>query len=293
VATVAEWIEGARPRTLPTMVSPVLIGCGATIGGNAFGPVRGLLALIVAVGLGIGVNYANDYSDGIRGTDDERVGPVRLVGSRLATPTAVRNAAFLCFAISGLAGLTLVSLSRQWWLVAVGVACVLAAWFYTGGKHPYGYVGLGEIAVFVFYGPVAVLGTVITQNGTVGAPVVVSSVGAGMLTCAVLVANNLRDIPTDSDVGKRTLAVLMGDRDTRRLYAGMVLVPLLLSIAMGVIAWPLLFGLIAAPLAVMVARLVLSGATGPDLIPALARTGILLLVWSVGTAVGLAVAPWV
>ena len=293
MATVAEWIEGARPRTLPTMVSPVLIGCGATIGGNAFGPVRGLLALVVAVALGIGVNYANDYSDGIRGTDDERVGPLRLVGSRLATPTAVRNAAFISFAIAGLAGLTLVSLSRQWWLVAVGVACVLAAWFYTGGKHPYGYLGLGEIAVFVFYGPVAVLGTVITQNGTVGAPAVVSSVGAGMLTCAVLVANNLRDIPTDSDVGKRTLAVLMGDRDTRRLYAALVLVPLLLSVAMGVLAWPLLLGLIAAPLAVVVARLVLRGATGPELIPVLARTGILLLLWSVGTAVGLAVAAWV
>ncbi len=293
MATVAEWIEGARPRTLPTMVSPVLIGCGATIGGNSFGPVRGLLALVVAVALGIGVNYANDYSDGIRGTDDERVGPLRLVGSRLATPAAVRNAAFISFAIAGLAGLTLVSLSRQWWLVAVGVACVLAAWFYTGGKHPYGYLGLGEIAVFVFYGPVAVLGTVITQNGAVGAPAVVSSVGAGMLTCAVLVANNLRDIPTDSDVGKRTLAVLMGDRDTRRLYAALVLVPLLLSVAMGVLAWPLLLGLIAAPLAVLVARLVLRGATGPDLIPVLARTGILLLLWSVGTAVGLAVAAWV
>jgi 1,4-dihydroxy-2-naphthoate octaprenyltransferase len=170
---------------------------------------------------------------------------------------------------------------------------VLAAWFYTGGRHPYGYVGLGEIAVFVFYGPVAVLGTVITQNGVVGAPAVVSSVGAGMLTCAVLVANNLRDIPTDSDVGKRTLAVLMGDRDTRRLYAAMVLVPLLLSVAMGVLSWPLLFGLVAAPLAVIVARLVLGGATGPDLVPVLARTGILLLVWSVGTAVGLAVGAWV
>jgi len=293
VATVAEWIEGARPRTLPTMVSPVLIGCGATIGGNAFGPVRGLLALVVAVALGIGVNYANDYSDGIRGTDDERVGPLRLVGSRLATPNAVRNAAFISFAIAGLAGLTLVSLSRQWWLIAVGVACVLAAWFYTGGKHPYGYLGLGEVAVFVFYGPVAVLGTVITQNGAVGAPAIVSSVGAGMLTCAVLVANNLRDIPTDTDVGKRTLAVLMGDRDTRRLYAALVLVPLLLSVAMGILSWPLLFGLIATPLAVTVARLVLGGAKGPDLIPVLARTGILLLVWSVGTAVGLAVAAWV
>ncbi len=143
----------------------------------------------------------------------------------------MRNAAFVCFAVAGLAGLTLVSLSRQWWLIAVGVLCVAAAWFYTGGKRPYGYAGLGEVAVFVFFGPVAVLGTVITQSGLPGAPVVVAAVGAGMLTCAVLVANNLRDIPTDTDVGKRTLAVLLGDRDTRRLYAALVLVPLLLSAA--------------------------------------------------------------
>ncbi|MGI5125906.1 1,4-dihydroxy-2-naphthoate polyprenyltransferase [Pseudonocardia sp. CA-107938] len=293
MATVAEWIEGARPRTLPTMVAPVLVGCGAAIGGNTFSPVRALLALVVAMGLGVGVNYANDYSDGIRGTDDERVGPLRLVGSRVATPRAVRNAAFVSFAVSALAGLTLVSLSRQWWLIAVGSVCVLAAWFYTGGKHPYGYLGFGEIAVFVFYGPVAVLGTLITQNGPVNGPAVVSSVGVGLLACAVLVANNLRDIPTDTDVGKRTLAVQLGARDTRRLYTAMVVAPLLASIGMGVVAWPLLFGLIATPLSVLVARTVLRGATGADLIPVLAKTGILLLVWSVGTAVGLAVAPWV
>ncbi|MDN5860439.1 MAG: 1,4-dihydroxy-2-naphthoate polyprenyltransferase [Pseudonocardia sp.] len=290
MATVAEWIEGARPRTLPTTVSPVLIGCGATIGGGTFDPWRALLALVVAVALGIGVNYANDYSDGIRGTDDERVGPLRLVGSRKATPPAVRNAAFACFAIAGLAGLTLVSLSRQWWLIGVGVACVLAAWFYTGGKRPYGYLGLGEVAVFVFYGPVAVLGTVITQDGLPGAPVVVASVGAGMLSCAVLVVNNLRDIPTDADVGKRTLAVLLGDHATRWLYVTLVLVPLVLSVAIAVRSWPTLFGLVAAPQAIVLARRVRSGVTGPDLVGLLARTGLLLLLWSVGTAVGLAVA---
>ena len=293
MATVAEWIEGARPRTLPTTVSPVLIGCGATIGGGTFGPWRALLALVVAVALGIGVNYANDYSDGIRGTDDERVGPLRLVGSGTATPLAVRNAAFVCFGVAGLAGLTLVSVSRQWWLIAVGILCVVAAWFYTGGRRPYGYLGLGEVAVFVFYGPVAVLGTVITQNALPGAPVVVASVGAGMLSCAVLVVNNLRDIPTDTDVGKRTLAVMLGEHDTRRLYAALVLVPLVLSAAAAVVSWPVLLGLIAAPLAVVLARRVLSGITGPDLVGVLARTGILLLVWSVGTAIGLGIAGWV
>jgi len=142
---------------LPTAVSPVLVGTGAAIGAGAVQPVRALLALVVAVALVIGVNYANDYSDGIRGTDDERVGPVRLVGSRLAAPAAVRNAAFLCFSVAALAGLTLVSLTQQWWLVAVGAGCIAGAWFYTGGRRPYGYAGLGEVAVFVFFGPVAVL----------------------------------------------------------------------------------------------------------------------------------------
>ncbi len=292
VATVAEWIEGARPRTLPTMVSPVLVGCGATIGAHAFGPWRALLALIVALALGVGVNYANDYSDGIRGTDDERVGPVRLVASKLASPEAVRTAALACFAIAGLAGLTLVSLSGTWWLIAVGAACVLAAWFYTGGKRPYGYAGLGELAVFVFYGPVAVLGTVITQDAPVTAPAVVASVGVGMLTSAVLVANNLRDIPTDAAVGKRTLAVRLGDRDTRRLYAAIVLIPLLFSVVLALLAWPLVLGLLAAPLAISVTRTVRSGVGGRDLIPVLAKTGLLLLVWSAGTAVGLALSGW-
>ncbi|MDT7577900.1 MAG: 1,4-dihydroxy-2-naphthoate polyprenyltransferase, partial [Pseudonocardiales bacterium] len=165
MATAAQWIQGARPRTLPTAISPVVVGTGAAIGGGTIMPGRALLALLVAVALVIGVNYANDYSDGIRGTDDERVGPLRLVGSRAAKPSTVRAAALICFAVSGLAGLTLVSLSRQWWLIAVGAVCVAAAWFYTGGSRPYGYAGFGEVAVFVFFGPVAVLGTVLTQSG--------------------------------------------------------------------------------------------------------------------------------
>lgn len=288
MATTAQWIEGARPRTLPTAISPVLIGTGAAIGDGVVRPGHALLALIVSVALVIGVNFANDYSDGIRGTDDERVGPMRLVGSRLATPATVRNAAFISFSVAALAGLTLVSLSGQWWMIAVGAACIAGAWFYTGGKRPYGYIGLGEVAVFVFFGPVAVLGTAITQSGPPGPLTIIGAIGGGMLTCAVLVANNLRDIPTDAAVDKRTLAVLLGDRDTRRLYVALVTAPFLLSAIAAVRSLPMLIGLLAAPLAIMLVRIVLGGAEGRALIPVLVRTGLLLISWSALTAVGLA-----
>ena len=275
MATPAQWIQGARPRTLPTAVSPVVVGTGAAIGSGTVAPGRALLALVVAVALVIGVNFANDYSDGIRGTDDDRA------------------AAFLSFAVAGLAGLTLVSLSRQWWLIAVGALCVAGAWFYTGGKRPYGYAGLGEVAVFVFFGPVAVLGTTLTQSGPPNALAIVSSIGVGMLTCAVLVANNLRDIPTDELVGKRTLAVILGDRDTRRLYAALVLLPFLLTVLGGVRSWPVLLGLVALPAAVLPVRKVLGGADGRALIRVLGQTGLLLLAWSVLTGVGLALGAFV
>jgi 1,4-dihydroxy-2-naphthoate octaprenyltransferase len=288
VATIAQWIEGARPRTLPTAVSPVLAGTGAAIGAGVVAPGRALLALIVAVALVVGVNFANDYSDGIRGTDDERVGPLRLVGSKAAEPAAVRTIAIVVLSIAGLAGLTLVSLSQQWWLIAVGALCIAGAWLYTGGKRPYGYSGLGEVAVFVFFGPIGVLGTVLTQSGPPGPLAIVTAVGVGMLTCAVLVANNLRDIPTDTVVGKRTLAVVLGDTDTRRLYVALVTVPLLLSLLAGLRSWPMLLGLLTLPLVVMLAREVLSGAAGRKLIRVLAQTGILLLAWSVLTGIGLA-----
>lgn len=287
MATPAQWIQGARPRTLPTAVSPVVVGTGAAIGSGAVMPGRALLALVVAVALVVGVNFANDYSDGIRGTDDERVGPLRLVGSKAARPSTVRAAALICFAVSGLAGLTLVSLSRQWWLIAVGALCVAGAWFYTGGSRPYGYAGLGEVAVFIFFGPVAVLGTVLTQSGPPDALAIVGAVGVGMLTCAVLVANNLRDIPTDEAVGKRTLAVILGDRDTRRLYAALVLIPFLLTALAGLRSWPILLGLLALPAAIVPVRPVLAGADGRALIRVLGQTGLLLLGWSILVGVGL------
>ncbi len=288
MATPAQWIEGARPRTLPTAISPVLVGTGAAIGTGTVAPGRALLALLVAVALVVGVNFANDYSDGIRGTDDDRVGPLRLVGSKVASPTAVRTAALVSFSIAGLAGLTLVSLSRQWWWIAVGVVCVAGAWFYTGGKRPYGYAGLGEVAVFVFFGPVAVLGTAVTQSGAPGALAIAASVAVGMLTCAVLVANNLRDIAGDEVVGKRTLAVVLGATDTRRLYVALVTVPFVLSALGGLRSWPVLLALLAGPLAVVQARRVLGGADGRALIRVLGQTGLLLLAWSALTAVGLA-----
>jgi 1,4-dihydroxy-2-naphthoate polyprenyltransferase len=293
VATLAQWVEGARPRTLPTALSPVIAGTGAAFGHGVVAPGRAVLALVVAVSLMIGVNYANDYSDGIRGTDDDRVGPLRLVGSQLAAPSTVRTAAFFAFGVAGVAGLTLISLSQQWWLIAVGALCIVAAWYYTGGSRPYGYLGFGEIAVFVFYGLVGVLGTVLTQSGPPGALAVITAIGVGMLTSAVLVANNLRDIPTDTAVGKRTLAVRMGDRDTRRLYTALTLLPFVLSAGAGLRSWPMLLALLALPFAVLPNRDVLRGAEGAKLIKVLAQTGVLLLAWSVLTAIGLAVGRFV
>jgi 1,4-dihydroxy-2-naphthoate polyprenyltransferase len=290
VATVTQWVQGARPRTLPNAVAPVLVGTGAAIGTGAVRPGFALLALLVAVAMVIGVNYANDYSDGTRGTDDDRVGPLRLVGSGVAAPSAVRTMAFGWLGLAMLAGAVLVALSGKWWLLIVGVVCVLGAWFYTGGKHPYGYLGLGEVAVFLFFGPVAVLGTAYVQSGPPGALSLIGAIGVGMLSCSVLVANNLRDIESDEEVGKRTLAVLLGDRDTRRLYAALVGIPMLLSLV-GAIANPwLLLGLIAAPLAYSPVRRVLNGIRGRDLIAVLGSSGAVMLVWSLGTAVGLALA---
>lgn len=288
MATTAEWVEGARPRTLPTAISPVLVGTGAALGAGAVAPGSALLALLVAVALVIGVNFANDYSDGIRGTDDERVGPQRLVGSRAAEPATVKTAAFACFGIAAVAGLVLTAVSGQWWLLLVGALCIVGAWYYTGGSRPYGYAGLGEVAVFVFFGPVAVLGTMVTQAGRVDAAAIGAAVGAGLLTCAVLVANNLRDIPGDRVVGKRTLAVRLGDRGTRMLYLALVLVPFVVAVGAAFDRPGVLLALLALPAAVRPVRIVLGGAQGPALIPVLKDTGLLLLAWGVAVAVGLA-----
>ncbi|MFY9231292.1 MAG: 1,4-dihydroxy-2-naphthoate polyprenyltransferase [Candidatus Nanopelagicales bacterium] len=280
MATAAQWVSGARPRTLPAAVAPVAVGAGLGAWAGAFALPRVLLALVVALMLQIGVNYANDYSDGIKGTDDRRVGPVRLVGQQLASPPAVKRAALMSFALAALAGLALVVLTTQWWLLLIGMASIAAAWLYTGGPRPYGYAGLGEIFVFVFFGLVPVVGTAYVQTLTITGVDVLASVGVGLLSCAILVTNNLRDIPSDSIAGKRTLAVRLGDERTRMLYVvlvtGALIVPVLL------VPWtsPLVAITLATGLAAFgPLRLVLSGATGPQLIPALKGTGLLLLLY--------------
>ncbi len=288
MATRAQWIDGARLRTLAISIAPVLIGTAAAVDIDAVVWWKALLALVVSFFLQVGINYANDYSDGIRGTDDVRVGPQRLVGSGAATPGAVKRAAFVCFGVAGAAGLVL-ALTTAWWLVLVGAACVAAAWFYTGGSHPYGYLGFGEIFVFVFFGLVATVGTTFVQAHRVTLGSVLGAVAAGLLACAVLVANNLRDIPTDSTVGKRTLSVRIGDRSSRLVYTGFVIVAFILVIALA-LAWTpwALLGLGGAALAVRPVRIVLSGAGGMSLIPVLKFTGFAELVMAAGLLLGTA-----
>jgi 1,4-dihydroxy-2-naphthoate octaprenyltransferase len=305
MATTTQWVAGARLRTLPLAVAPVIVGTGAAIHlaytsgdgdpRNSMTDIAGwdltlraILALIVSLALQVAVNYANDYSDGIRGTDDDRVGPFRLTGSRAATPAQVKQAAFAAFGVAAVAGLALVSLSGQWWLLLVGVACILAAWFYTGGRRPYGYAGLGEIAVFIFFGLVAVLGTTYTQTGTLSWPAFAGAVGIGALACAVLVVNNLRDIPTDALAGKITLAVRLGDTGTRRFYLLLLALPFLAALlVVPAQPWAAL-ALLAVPLAVPPARVVTGDAQGLGLLPALADTGRLSVIYAVLLAVGLA-----
>ena len=287
MATPAQWVEGARPRTLSAAVAPVVAGTGAAAHADALVGGKALLALAVALALQVGVNYANDYSDGIRGTDADRVGPLRLVGSGAAAPGAVRLAAFGCFGVAAVAGLVL-AVTSGWWLVGVGAVAISAAWFYTGGSRPYGYRGLGELFVFCFFGLVAVCGTTYVQVGAVTGPSLVAGVAVGALACAILVANNLRDIPTDELAGKRTLAVVLGDRGTRWMYVALLVAGFVLLAVLAVRTPTTALGLVALPLAVRAAGPVLAGAVGRDLVPVLRDTGLAELAWAAGVAVGLA-----
>ncbi|MDQ4503745.1 1,4-dihydroxy-2-naphthoate polyprenyltransferase [Sinomonas sp. ASV322] len=277
MATFAQWVQGARPRTLPMAVAPVIVGSAAAFGLGSFRPVNAVLAALVAVMLQVGVNYANDYSDGIRGTDDHRVGPFRLVGGGAAAPGAVKRAAFLSFGAAALFGLALVALSQTWWLIIVGAASVLAAWGYTGGKRPYGYLGLGDLFVFVFFGLVATLGTTYTQALTLSPASWAGAIATGLIADALLMANNVRDIPTDRVAGKRTLAVRLGDRAARLSYPVMLGVAVVAGLALAPSNPWMLLVLALVPACVAPARTMLSGAAGPGLIPVLQQTGFINL----------------
>ncbi len=288
MATSGEWVAGARPRTLPAAAAPILVGTGAASQLGSARPVLALLALGVALAMQVGVNYANDYSDGVRGTDLDRVGPLRLTAAGLAPPGHVRLAAFAAFGVSALFGVALVALSGSWWLLGVGAVAIAAGWFYTGGRSPYGYRGLGEVGVFVFFGLVAVLGTTYTQADRISWAALAGATGVGLLACALLMINNLRDIPTDVVAGKRTVAVRIGDRRARWTYAALLTVPLVLGAACAVVApWSLLVLLLSAP-AILLSTAVVAGARGRLLIKVLGFTGMLELTYGALLGLGLA-----
>lgn len=289
MATLGQWVGGSRPRTLPAAIAPVVVGTGLAINADSLRIGRACLALLVALALQIGVNFANDYSDGIRGTDNNRVGPVRLVGQGMASPRSVRLAAFIAFGIACLSGLALVIATQAWWLLLVGLACVSAAWLYTGGPKPYGYHGLGEVFVLIFFGLVPVVGTCYVQSGTITLAAFIASIGVGTLACAVLVTNNLRDQPSDQQAGKNTLAVRIGVQRTRILYVVCIITTAITTlITAALTSWLVLLALVILIIAPI--RLILSGATGPALIPALKQTGLLVLFYGPGLGILIALA---
>ena len=279
-----KWILGARPRTLPAAIAPVVVA--STLAGSDFNWFRAALALKVGVWLQIGVNYANDYSDGVKGTDENRVGPTRLVASGLASAKAVKNAAFISFAIASVAGLWL-SLLTSPLLILIGILAIAAAWGYTGGKNPYGYSGLGEVSVFTFFGLVATMGTYYVQTESVTALSFIVAIPMGALSCAILAVNNIRDRAQDELVGKRTLAVRLGDRKARHLYVSLLVLAHVAALA--TLIPTAMLTLLVAPMSFSISKLVLSDVSGKELIPALGRTGKLQLIFAILFAVALAI----
>lgn len=270
-----KWIIGARPRTLPAAVAPVVVA--TALAGSDASLFPALLALIVSLSLQVGVNYANDYSDGVRGTDKDRVGPTRITASGLATPASVKAAAFISFGVGAVAGLGL-AVMTSWWLIAVGLISILAAWGYTGGKNPYGYLGLGELFVFIFFGVVATVGTFYVQTESITANSLLASIPMGTFACALLAINNIRDRALDAPAGKKTLAVRLGDRKARYFFVALIFLGYLAVLAMGK-PWALLT-LITLPVAIQLIRGVLGKAQGRELIPFLAKTGQLQLLFA-------------
>ena len=286
--TIKLWVEGARLRTLPLAIAPIAIGAGAASAVDKFDATLTLLALAVSLFLQIGVNYANDYSDGIRGTDEFRVGPLRLTGSKSVRPQAVKFAAFLFFALAAFSGLAIVLITQQWWFIAVGIAAIVAAWFYTGGKSPYGYSGLGEIAVFIFFGLVATYGTAYIQIQGFDLNALLGSIAAGFFASAVLMVNNIRDIDTDVKASKRTLAVKLGKKKAKALYYVMLWAPMAILLPYPLI-YPATFFAFAVLLLVVPATIIVAKAESPrDLILALKLTSFASLGYALLFGFGLA-----
>lgn len=292
----SKWIAGARPRTLPAAMAPVLVGSSMAFWEDGFDPIVAVLALVVALALQIGVNYANDYSDGIRGTDDSRIGPVRLVGQGLVAAKSVKNAALISFLVAALAGLFMTVITQIWWFIPIGLLAIASAWFYTGGKNPYGYAGFGEVFVFIWFGLVAVIGTTYAQTQNISIATVAFAIGAGAFACALLVVNNLRDIPSDSKVGKKTLAVRLGDSKTRWLYVGLIWLGFASNLLVAALSinnpqlplWSVA-GVVCALVAHVPGRAVINNASGQDLIAVLVGTGKTQLVWAIVTCAAIVI----
>ncbi|MCR8671709.1 1,4-dihydroxy-2-naphthoate polyprenyltransferase [Agrococcus sp. HG114] len=286
-ATARDWIAASRPRTLGMAVAPVALGTATAFNAEGYHLGMAIACLLLAVCMQIGVNYANDYSDGVKGTDAVRVGPGRLVGAGKAEPRAVRNVAIAFLAAGALAGVAVVLLSGRWWLLAVGVVCIVAAWGYTGGKRPYGYYALGELMAFLFFGPVAVCGTVYAMLGRITDDSIALGVAIGCISAALMLCNNLRDVDTDRAAGKRTLATLLGRGPSKALYVLLMLVPFAVlwvfsyALAYGFVVFAVL--LIAGPAMVIV----ITSRTPRDLITALGLTGMTALLYGVGLAIAI------
>ena len=283
------WFQGARPKTLGAAIAPVLVGSSIAFYEKSFNLTISLLALLVSVSIQIAVNYANDYSDGIKGTDDQRVGPVRLVGQKLASPKSVKLAAILFFLIAALAGLIITILSQQWWFLLLGLSAIVAAWTYTGGPKPYGYAGLGEVFVFIYFGLVAVIGTTYAQTLFFKPYFLLYAISIGLFASAILVANNLRDREKDKQNNKNTLAVKLGDQKTRNLYVLLMLLPFILIVSLFIynqinsgtrIGATIQIQLLALVLAWKSIKPVINKVNGKDLIPVLVNTGKTELLWA-------------
>ena len=287
MASITDWVTGARVRTLPLAFSPVILGSAIAYSIDGFDPLIALLALLVAVFLQLGVNFSNDYSDGVRGTDEFRVGPQRLTGSGAVEPRKVLQVALVFFALAALSGLVIVVLTAQWWLLLIGALAILAAWYYTGGKDPYGYAGLGELSVFIFFGPVATLGTSFAQTLVFQPDAVMAGIGLGSIAAAVLVTNNIRDIETDRQAGKRTLAVFMGSKASKSLYLFLIWVPMIITLPY-VLAYPATILSWLVLLLVIPLSLLVPTAKGPkELILALKLTSYASVAWAVTLAIGI------